>query len=81
MVCETVRETDGLALSSSNVYLNGAERAIAPKLYGTLNTVAVGVRAGQDVGVATARGFFASGGGPARRIDNLSLPAAQHGAA
>jgi len=42
----TVRESDGLALSSRNRYLSGAERRIAPELHRTLETVARQARAG-----------------------------------
>ncbi len=56
---ETVRDADGLALSSRNVYLTPQERAEAPALYQQLNVLAQRVRDGQaDVseleGAATA---------------------------
>lgn len=45
----TVREDDGLALSSRNVYLTPEERAAAPVLYQTLLTVAERVRGGEPL--------------------------------
>lgn len=36
---ETVRESDGLALSSRNAYLSKAERAVAPNLYKSLQNL------------------------------------------
>lgn len=46
----TVREADGLALSSRNAYLTAGERAIAPKLHETLQAMASRVGAGDDAG-------------------------------
>ena len=43
----TVREPDGLALSSRNGYLSAEERAIAPTLYATLRATAERLRAGE----------------------------------
>jgi len=45
---DTVREADGLALSSRNGYLSGAERAIAPRLYDALRQLAKQLRAAPD---------------------------------
>ncbi len=43
----TVREADGLAMSSRNGYLSAEERAIAPVLYATLTASAERLRAGE----------------------------------
>ncbi|HTN48470.1 MAG TPA: pantoate--beta-alanine ligase [Burkholderiaceae bacterium] len=44
---ETVRDPDGLALSSRNRFLSEAERKEAPRLYATLNAVRDQVRGGE----------------------------------
>lgn len=40
----TIREPDGLAMSSRNAYLSADERAVAPKLHEVLRSVAKGIR-------------------------------------
>ena len=50
----TVREADGLALSSRNAYLSTQERAAAPALHRTLSDVAERVAEGAEVGEAVA---------------------------
>ena len=52
----TVRETDGLALSSRNAYLSARQRATAPALHRTLREVAKRVAQGTEVGEAAAWG-------------------------
>jgi pantoate--beta-alanine ligase len=44
----TVREADGLAMSSRNQYLTAAERALAPRIYATLESAAQRLRAGES---------------------------------
>jgi pantoate--beta-alanine ligase len=47
--CPTVREADGLALSSRNAYLDPAERRLAPRLYAVLAEAAERLRAGEPL--------------------------------
>ena len=47
VVVPTVREADGLALSSRNVYLDGGERTAATSLHRALDAIARAVRSGE----------------------------------
>ncbi|MFN6322589.1 MAG: pantoate--beta-alanine ligase [Burkholderiales bacterium] len=47
IAAETVRAEDGLALSSRNGYLSGAERAEAPRLYRLLNSIKERIHQGE----------------------------------
>ena len=55
----TVRETDGLALSSRNVYLSPAERAAAPVLYRTLRESAARIAAREPIARVMSEGWLA----------------------
>jgi pantoate--beta-alanine ligase len=52
----TVREKDGLALSSRNVYLSELERMHAPVLYRTLLTCAERIKAGEPIEMVLEEG-------------------------
>jgi pantoate--beta-alanine ligase len=52
----TVREKDGLALSSRNAYLSPVERAVAPALYGALKIAAHRIASGELIARVMADG-------------------------
>ena len=52
----TVRERDGLAMSSRNVYLSAQERRVAPELFRAMKESAARLRAGDDVSAVLAGG-------------------------
>jgi pantoate--beta-alanine ligase len=52
----TVREKDGLAMSSRNAYLSESERTVAPTLHQVLKDCASRIKGGQPVGAALANG-------------------------
>jgi pantoate--beta-alanine ligase len=78
----TVREADGLAMSSRNQYLSDEERAIAPALYGTIESVGRQLQDGQrnfeELEDAGLKGLSAAGFEPdyvaIRRAQNLEPP-------
>ncbi|MEZ5868365.1 pantoate--beta-alanine ligase [Defluviimonas denitrificans] len=50
--CPTIREADGLAMSSRNVRLTAEERALAPALHGAMQGAAAAIRGGAPVEAA-----------------------------
>lgn len=69
----TVRETDGLAMSSRNAYLSAQERERAPALHRALRNARRSIRAGQpvDAAITEARASLLAAG--FTRIDYLAL--------
>ncbi|MBI1831348.1 MAG: pantoate--beta-alanine ligase [Planctomycetes bacterium] len=73
-VCPIVRESDGLALSSRNVYLNATERANATVLYRTLTSMCERIDAGErsaDMLLRDARARIEAT--PGARIDYVAI--------
>lgn len=71
---ETVREQDGLAKSSRNVYLSEAERIEAPKLYESLQRGVKDAREGQDPIPEMIRLIESETSGTIDYIELLSYP-------
>ena len=73
-IVRTVRENDGLAMSSRNVYLSAAERAAAPILYRALQKAAGLIRDGErSAAVVINRMKEIIGQEPAFTIDYLAI--------
>ncbi|HSO41406.1 MAG TPA: pantoate--beta-alanine ligase [Rhodospirillales bacterium] len=70
---KTVREPDGLALSSRNAYLSCDERAMASDLYWTLNAVADHVANGEDPEREADRGVETLLAAGFAKVDYLSV--------
>ena len=69
----TVRDGDGLALSSRNVYLSAEERRIAPRLFEVLSWMAAALAQGATSADATANGTAALTAAGFTRIDYLAV--------
>jgi len=69
----TVRDADGLALSSRNQYLTPAERQLAPVIYATLEAAAGRIRAGDAEFASIERFGFQALEGAGLRPDYFSV--------
>lgn len=70
----TVREPDGLALSSRNRYLSTAERAVAPRIYQALQSIEARTMAGElDVPRLESELRSALSSIPSARVDYASI--------
>jgi pantoate--beta-alanine ligase len=71
--CETVREADGLALSSRNLRLDPLARAQAPGLYSILSRAAQALRGGAAVGTTLAGAVADLGQAGFDRVEYVEL--------
>src|SRR5262249_30263883 len=72
----TVRDADGLAMSSRNQDLSASERALAPGIYATLTAAAARLRGGDADFAAIERAGFSALGRAGFRPDYFSVRAA-----
>lgn len=75
--CETVREIDGLALSSRNERLSDTDRAIAPALHGALQAASARLRDGEAPGPVIERAKAEIEAAGFTRVEYLELRAAR----
>lgn len=73
----TLREKDGLALSSRNAYLSKLERGIAPALYAAITDVAAKVAAGTPFSIATADAMASLEAAGFTKVDYVEIRDAQ----
>ncbi|HEY3890054.1 MAG TPA: pantoate--beta-alanine ligase [Caulobacteraceae bacterium] len=73
----TVRDADGLALSSRNAYLTAAERPIAGRLNAVIRAAAEAVRGGEAVAAVEARALAALADAGFQAIDYLEVRGAE----
>jgi pantoate--beta-alanine ligase len=71
--CETIREADGLAMSSRNVRLGEAARVTAPVLYAALSAAAADIRAGQSDRMAIREAAEAMRAAGFERVEYIEL--------
>lgn len=70
---ETIREADGLALSSRNAYLSKDHRAIAPRMVEILETAVAQLREGQSIADCEAKAVAALAAAGFDHVDYVAI--------
>jgi len=71
--CETIREADGLAMSSRNARLDAEARTRAPVFYAAITAAAADIRAGQSDRMAIREAAEAMRGVGFERVEYIEL--------